>query len=194
MRKVLAASIVAALFLHTGLVYASDAPKIGDTVDDHALKTIDGKTVKLSDYRNDKEGKGGKFVVLTFWSYKCPTGKRMMEYNETVAEFCRENDAVFLGISSYGETEDQVKDYSKKKNVSYSIAYDDDHSFVRKLGASVVSTTAILDKDGKVVYYGSLVSRKDDKETGEKVPHVLNAMKQLVAGKEVSRSETTTFG
>ncbi|MCZ6601967.1 MAG: TlpA disulfide reductase family protein [Planctomycetota bacterium] len=194
MRKVLAASIIAALLVVTGLAYASDAPKIGDTVDDHVLKTIEGKSVKLSDYRNDKDGKGGKFVVLTFWSYKCPTGKRMMEYNEKVAEFCRENDAVFLGISSYGESKDQVKEYSKKKNVSYSIAYDDDQSMVKKLGANVVSTTAILDKDGKVVYYGSLVSRKDDKETGAKVPHVLNAMKQLVAGKKVSKSETTTFG
>ncbi len=194
MRKAAMGALALAFALAAGAAYAGDAPEIGKVIPDQSLKTIDGKTAKLADYRNDEKGEGGKVVVITFWSYKCPSGKRMMQDNRELAEFCEKKDVVFLGISSYGETKDQVKDYSKKKSLSYSIAYDDDQSIVKKLGANVVSTTAILDKDGKVVYYGSLVSRKDDKETGAKVPHVLNAMKQLVDGKEVSKSETTTFG
>ena len=168
--------------------------EIGKVVKDESLTLLDGKKASLSDYRNDEKGEGGKIVVLTFWSYKCPTGKRMMERNEKLAEYCRENDVVFLGVSSYGESKEQVKKYSDENKISYPIAFDGDQSITKTLGATCVSTTAILDKDGKLVYYGSLVSRKKHPETKENTPYVSDALKEVVAGKKVTRSLTDVYG
>ncbi len=197
MRKAMAVSLLA-LFALVSMAAAEDKKsselKMGDVVADQSLTTTDGKTVKLSEFRNDEEGKGGKVVFVTFWSYKCPTGKRMMERNKEIAEYCKKNDVVFLAVSAYGETEDQVKEYCKEKEVSYSIAYDADMSVTKAFGAKFVSTTMILDKDGKLAYMGSLVSKKKNKETGKKTPHAKNALEELVAGKKVTTSETTTYG
>lgn len=172
----------------------SSALEVGEVVADQSLTTTDGKTFKLSELRNDKKGKGGKIVLVTFWSYKCPTGKRMMEANKEIAEYCKENDVVFLAVSSYGESKDQVKKYCEDKDVEYSVAYDADQSVTQALGARFVSTTLILDRDGKLAYMGSLVSRRKNKETGEQTPHARNALEELVAGKKVTTPETATYG
>lgn len=196
MQKVMAISLLA-LFATVTMATAEDKKssklKIGDVVADQSLTTTDGKTVKLTELRNNEKGEGGKIVFVTFWSYKCPTGKRMMERNKEIAEYCKKNDVVFLAVSSYGESKEKVKEYCKEKDVEYSVAYDADQNVVKALGAQFVSTTMILDKDGKLAYRGALVSRKD-KETGEQTPYAKNALLELVAGKKVKTSETTTYG
>ena len=198
MRKVMTLSLLALFALVTMATAADDKKssglKVGDVVADQSLSTTDGKTVKLSEFRSDEEGKGGKIVLVTFWSYKCPSGKRMMETNKEIAEYCKENDVVFLAVSAFGETMDQVKEYCKEKEVSYTVAHDTDQSVTKAFGVQLVTTTMILDKDGKLAYRGSLVSKKKDKKTGEKTPHARNALEELVAGKRVSTSETTTYG
>ena len=194
MRKAVAVTLVALLAMAAAGDEKESGPKLGEVVPDQSLTTIDGKTVKLSEYRNDDEGKGGKLVVITFWSYKCPTGKRVMEANKELAEYCEKNDVVFLGISSYGESKEDVTKYCDDESVTYTIAYDGDQSVTKALGAQFVSTTMILDKDGKLAYHGSLVSRKKDEETGKQTPHARNALEELVAGKKVSTPETTTYG
>ena len=194
MKKAFALSLIVLFVAAVAAAHAGDAPEIGKVVQDQTLKTMDGKSAKLSDYRNDKEGKGGKVVVLTFWSYKCPTGNRMMELNKELSDYCEKNDVVFLAVSSYGETKKEVKKYCRDEKVEYSVAYDDDFSVTKGLKADFVSTTAILDKDGKLAYYGALVSRKKDKKTGEKISHAMDAVKELVAGKEVSTPKTDTYG
>ena len=65
---------------------------------------------------------------------------------------------------------------------------------VEALGAECVSTTLVLDADGKVAYYGALVSRKKDESTGKKTPHARKAVEQLLAGEAVSTPETFTYG
>lgn len=188
-------ALLVPLFLAASIpVYGEDAPEVGEVVKDLTLKTPDGKSAKLSDYRSDKEGKGGNLVVLTFWSYKCPTGRRMMDANREIAKFCKENDVVFLGVSAYGESEADVKKYVADEKISYTITYDGDHSITKGLGVQVVSTTLILDREGKLVYHGAMVSREMDKKTGKKAPHALDAVKELVAGKEVSTPKTLTYG
>lgn len=186
-------SLAAGLILAWGVAQADDVPALGKVIPDQTLKTIDGKSVKLSDFRNDEDGKGGSFVIVTFWSYKCPTGKRMMGKIKELSDFCNEKDVVFLGVSSYGETEKEVKEYCSDQNVDYSIAFDGNQAFARALGAKCVSTTAILDKDGKLVYYGSLVSRPSRKNP-EMEPYAMAAAKQLVEGKEVSNPKTPVYG
>lgn len=193
MRKATVIGLVALAALAIGIARADDRPEIGAVVKDHTLKTIDGKTMRLSEFRNDAEGKGGKIVVVTFWSFKCPTGNRLMDKNKELADFCEKNDAVFIGVSSYGESRKKIEEFCGENKVTYPVVYDAGKAFARAMGVEVVSTTAVLDKDGKLAYYGCLVSLPDQ-ETGKVTPYAKNAVEELVAGKEVSKAETDTYG
>lgn len=179
--------------LAVAVARAGETPEIGKVVEDKTLTTIDGKTVKLSDYRNDAKGEGGKIVVLTFWSFKCPTGKRLMGENQALADLCKKKDAVFLAISSYGESQKKVEKYCGDNEITYAVVYDGDRSFAKAMDAQCVSTTAVIDADGKLAYYGCLASKPDPK-TGESTPHARKAVEELAAGKKVSHPETDVFG
>lgn len=196
MKHLIGLSALIVLFAMTSVAGSQDQEKkklqIGDVVKDMSYTTVDGKEGKLSDFRNDKKGKGGKLVLITFWSYQCPSGRGAMSTNDKLAKFCKDKDIVFLPVSSYGESKDQVKKYCSDNEISYTVAYDTNQEITKVLGAKVVTTSAILDKDGKLVYLGGLKGR--DPKTNKRINYVTKALKELLASKEVSTPTTLARG
>ena len=160
---------------------AQETPEIGQELKDLAFKTVKGVSGKLSDLR-------GKVVVLTFWSNACPSGKRVMGTNKDVSDWCsakkRKKDVVFLGIASWGENLKDIKKYHSQKRLGYDIIFDGDHTWAKALAAEVVTTSAIIDKEGLLVYYGGLHGR--DPNTGEFVNYLQIALEEVYAGDDVS--------
>lgn len=71
---------------------------------DFSLKDLDGKTVKLSDYK-------GKIVILNFWAVWCKYCKQEMpDLNEFNKELVKDNEAVTLAVDAQ-ESSDTVKNY-----------------------------------------------------------------------------------
>jgi peroxiredoxin len=115
-----------------------------------------------------------------------------MDANEELAKHCEEKSAVFVGIASYGESQEDVQKYCKENDIGYTVVHDGDQKIAKALGAQVVSTTMVLDKEGKLAYHGALL--KKDRKTKTFTPCARNAVDELLAGKAVSEPKTLPSG
>ncbi len=122
---------------------------------DFTLKDIDGKTVKLSDYK-------GKIVILNFWAVWCKYCLiEMPDFNELDKQLAKDNNAVILAVDVQ-ESEKSVKEYLTSNNIGLKVLMDTDGAVSQTYGVSGFPTTFFINKDGSVYTY---VSGKTDKET-----------------------------
>lgn len=116
------------------------------TAPDFSLKDLDGKDVKLSDYR-------GKIVILNFWAVWCKYCKQEMpDLNELNKELVKDNEAVILAIDSQ-ESSEKVRNYLSSDNINLKVLLDQDGSVTQTYGISGFPTTFIINKDGTLYTY-----------------------------------------
>ena len=112
---------------------------------DFSLPALDGKTVKLSDYR-------GKVVILNFWASWCPPCKQEMPELEIASrEFSKKGNAILLGINvtdGFRETEAKARAYIQRNNFTMSVLLDRQLSVSNYYRAASLPTTVILGTDG----------------------------------------------
>jgi peroxiredoxin len=109
---------------------------------DFELKNIDGKIVKLSDYR-------GKTVIINFWAAWCKYCNQIMPGLNVLNDENKQNNN--LVILSINEKEDfqVVKDYISQNNINYNILLDTDGSTANLFGGiNGYTTTIIINSDG----------------------------------------------
>ncbi len=165
-----------------------DKPAVGKICPDIALKTLEGKEIKLSDFRK-KDGADGNIVLIVFWSYKCPDGKAILP---RLAAKCEELDKAgikLVNICSYGEPEDKIKDFVQKNEIKYTMCYDDGLAAAKALGVKVATASIVCDPEGKVVYIGGIFPEQTD-ETYDGIQAALD----LKAGKPPAKSEVKPKG
>jgi len=103
------------------------------------LLTIDGKEVKLSDYK-------GKVVLVNFWASWCPPCKEEMPILEKVYQ--KYNDKNFLILAVNMDTsEDAMREFLEKNRYSFPIV-----RIKRETGLNIpgLPTSYLVDKDGSV--------------------------------------------
>ncbi len=154
--------------------------ELGKVVPDLSLKDVNGKDLRLSDFRKSDKAEGKPLLVL-FWSYKCPSGRVILEDVKKLAERCEKEGVAFLGLCAYGESEEQIKKYSDKERLTYTLCYDAGKKGTKLFGAKVVTASYVLDREGKLVYRGAWDKAWD-------------AAAAVKAGKEVEVKETTPKG
>jgi len=120
-------------------------------VRDASLKTLDGSSLKLSDYAD-------KVVVLNLWATWCgPCRQEMPELVKMSKEY-KERGLVVLGVATtYNEHDDQahVKEFVKSQNVPYKIIWDDGTLAMPMVqavqGRSVIPQSFVISRDGRIV-------------------------------------------
>jgi cytochrome c biogenesis protein CcmG/thiol:disulfide interchange protein DsbE len=115
-----------------------------DKAPDFALKSIDGKTVKLSDYK-------GKIVIIDFWATWCPPCRRGIPDLVAIQKEYKDN-VVIIGISL--DREKTIKDvpgFAKNYGINYPIVYGDDSVVISYGGIQSIPTSFVVDKKGNVV-------------------------------------------
>lgn len=120
-------------------------------VRDASLKTLDGTSLKLSDYAD-------KVVVLNLWATWCgPCRLEMPELVKMSNEY-KARGLVVLGVAtSYNEHDDQehVKEFIKSQNVPYQIIWDDGtlaNPLVQAVqGRGVIPQSFVVSRDGRIV-------------------------------------------
>jgi peroxiredoxin len=118
---------------------------------DVSLKTLDGSSLKLSDYAD-------KVVVLNLWATWCgPCRLEMPELVKLSNEY-KERGLVVLGVATtYNEHDDQahVKEFIKSQNVPYPIIWDDGtlaNPLVQAVqGRGVIPQSFVVSRDGRIV-------------------------------------------
>ena len=165
----------------------------GNTAPAFELKDLDGKTVKLADYK-------GKTVVIEWFNPQCPVIVRTHKAN-IFADLYKEfnpKGIVFLAINSSGPGKEGNGVEANKKakeewKIEYPILIDEDGKTGKAWGAKTTPHMYIIDKDGKVVYNGAIDN--DQRGGGKDVKnYVRNALNEMAAGKGVTTSQTQPYG
>jgi peroxiredoxin len=172
--KVAVVLALAALLVPQGLEVGKDVP-------DLKLKSVDGKECSVANL-----SKEGKVIAIVSWSVDCPSGKPCIpRATEVAKKFADNSKVVFVGISSYGDSEDKIKSYAKDQGIGYPIVCDSDRSLGKALGAKKVNSAYVI-KDGKLFWRGGIT--KDGKDP------LADAIQAALDGKPAPASDNKFAG
>lgn len=169
---------------------------IGAPAPDFALPDLDGKTVRLADYK-------GKLVVLEWFNPGCPFIKVAHEkraLSKLVAKYAAKG-VVFLAINSgapgkQGNALEENVTAKKTFGITYPILRDPSGEVGKKYGASNTPHLFVIGKDGALAYAGGLDdTRGGEVDAGEKVtPWLADALDAILAGKRPDPAQTKAWG
>ncbi len=116
-----------------------------------SLKTLDGESLKLSDYAN-------KVLVVNIWATWCGPCRQEMPELVKISNEYKARGVVVLGLATtYNEQNDanHVRDYIKQQNIPYKIIWDDGTlagPLVQAVqGRAVIPQSFVISKDGRIV-------------------------------------------
>jgi thiol-disulfide isomerase/thioredoxin len=116
----------------------------GDKAADFSLKSVDGKTIKLSDYK-------GKVVIIDFWATWCPPCRRGIPDLVSIQKEFKDK-VVIIGISLDGEkTINDVPGFIKDYGINYPVVYGNEKVVVDYGNIQSIPTAFVIDKNGKIV-------------------------------------------
>jgi len=107
---------------------------------DFTLKNLDGKEVKLSDYK-------GKIIFVNFWATWCgPCRHEVPAFIELQDQY--EENLVILGISLDQGDLSVVPAFAKEYSMNYEVLYGSQQVVSAYGGIEAIPTTFVVDKDG----------------------------------------------
>ena len=185
--------------LLTGMALAASAMAldIGKPAPDFTATDINGKTVKLSDYKD-------KIVVIESYNSDCPfcnnhykTGA-MQELQSDLAA----KGVVWLIVNSVNpkhssyRTPDQAKKEMADKKIIATAWIDDSSGALGHLyGMKTTPHMFVINKDGTLVYDGAIDNQPDPFHDPSKAHnYVRKAVDALLAGKPIEVSQTKPYG
>lgn len=131
----------------TGLRIKEEAPKIGVLAPDFELRDVDGRTVRLSQFR------GKSPIFLNFWASWCPACREEAPENEKLHQRLGPKGLKFLSVSiDAGSTAvNDVRKFMKEFGLSFSPLLDSDGQVYHFYGVTGIPTTFLIDRNGKIV-------------------------------------------
>ncbi|WP_077602939.1 peroxiredoxin family protein [Oceanobacillus sojae] len=124
--------------------------EVGNIAPDFELQTLNGETVKLSDYRGEK-------VMINFWATWCPPCRAEMPDME---EFYQDKNIVILAVN-LTETENnlqQVEDFINEHGLTFPILLDEEIEVAEQYMIQPIPTSYMINSNGVVSFkaFGSL--------------------------------------
>jgi cytochrome c biogenesis protein CcmG/thiol:disulfide interchange protein DsbE len=125
------------------------------TAPNFTLKDIDGRPVKLSDFR-------GKIVLLNFWATWCGPCKVEIPWFIEFEQKYKDRGLVVIGVSMDEEGWSVVKPYVADRRINYRIVVGTEKVGQAYGGVESLPTSFIIDKEGRIVStHVGLVSKSD---------------------------------
>jgi thiol-disulfide isomerase/thioredoxin len=118
---------------------------VGERMPPYSAPMLDGNVF-------DVEKERGNVVLLNLWATWCgPCRAEMPELGKLHAKYAARGFKV-VGVSlDDAATEPAVRDYVKAEKIGYPIALDPDYKLANMFQASVIPTTVLIDRTGKIV-------------------------------------------
>jgi len=111
---------------------------------DFALESLDGKTVRLSDFH-------GKAVLLNFWATWCQPCKIEMRWFEQLQKQYGSQGLRVIGIAMDGAGKDEIAEFANNLGVDYLIVLGKEDIGDAYGGVQFLPATFYVGRDGKVV-------------------------------------------
>ncbi len=189
-----------AIAFFAGIVFAGTAlaaPEIGKPAPDFTATDINGKTVKLSDYK-------GKMVILESYNQDCPF---CHNHYETGAMQELQRDMAAKGIvwllvnsvnpkNSSHRTAEQARKEEADQKMTITAWIDDSSGAVGKMyDMRTTPHLFVIDKDGALVYDGAIDDRAESNGDPRSARnYVSEAVAKLLSGEKVVVSQTKPYG
>ncbi len=114
----------------------------GNIAPDISLYDLDGKAVKLSDFR-------GQVVMLNFWATWCGPCEAEMSSMEAIYKKYKDSGFVILAVD-VGDSEVKVKRYVKEHNLTFPVLLDWSQAIAGDFAIIGFPTTFIIDQNGVI--------------------------------------------
>jgi len=176
---------------------ATFAVEVGKPAPDFTGTDINGKTVKLSDYK-------GKIVVIESYNSDCPFCKNHYRTGATqdLQKELAANNVVWLMVDSVNpknpshRTPEQARAEWTEKKIAATAWIDDSSGDIGHLyDMRTTPHTFVIDASGTLVYAGAMDDHPDpvhDPRTARN--YVKEAVEDLLAGKPIEVSQTKPYG
>lgn len=138
---------------------------------DFDIRTIDGQTIKLSNYR-------GKVLVMDFWATWCPPCR--LETPQ-LARLARENrdrglEVIGMHIDDRGRSsQDDIRKFIDNYGITYTVGLATDDMFTSYLGTEddTIPQTLVFGRDGRLIKHLSGYTQSHGKLLDEAVNQAL---------------------
>jgi cytochrome c biogenesis protein CcmG, thiol:disulfide interchange protein DsbE len=122
-------------------VAEANSAKVGQVAPDFELETLDGGTLRLSDYR-------GRPVVLNFWASWCtPCRKEFPMFRETVAD--KDGAFAMIGVDT-GDVRDDARQFVREQRANWPNGFDAGNHVARGYGVDPLPQTFFIRADGTI--------------------------------------------
>jgi len=116
----------------------------GKEAPDFELQSLEGKNVKLSDFR-------GKAVLLNFWATWCGPCKIEMPWFVELQKEYGPQGLQIVGVAMDDASKEDIAKFVKEMGVNYPILIGKEDVGNQYGGVNVLPTTFFIDRDGKIV-------------------------------------------
>lgn len=125
--------------------YVPAAQKLSALAPDFTLKSSEGKTIKLSDFK-------GKVVIIDFWATWCPPCRKGIPDLIDLKKKYGSKGFEVIGISVDSDnTKNDVVPFIKTNGINYPVAYVESSVIESYGGIQSIPTSFVIDKKGKIV-------------------------------------------
>lgn len=135
----------------TNEAYASNS--IGEKASEFTVKTVEGKQIRLSDYK-------GKVMVLNFWTTWCTYCQEEMQ---ELIDFTNEVksldiNVVAINVTNTERSKKAVEQFINSTEIPFVIGLDEDGEITKDYRVIGIPTTFIIDKGGRMkrIFYGPI--------------------------------------
>jgi hypothetical protein len=157
------------------------------------MKDVSGKEVSL------EEAKTAKGLLVMFSCNTCPY---VIKNQARTYEICKYAQGNGIGVAVLNSNEaqradddsyDAMKEYAKSQGYNWYYLVDKQSTQADAFGANRTPECFLFNAKGNLVYHGAIDDNPSD-PTAVKNRHLLNAIDEMKAGKEISVKESRSVG
>jgi peroxiredoxin len=118
------------------------SPEVGHFAPDFTLPTLDGKTVRLSDYQ------GKKGVFINFWATWCPPCRLEMPTMEKVYQEYQSQGLEILAVSIDAGPKGAIESFMRELKLTFPVLLNPEMEVMRTYKFFALPSSALIDKQG----------------------------------------------
>ena len=131
--------------------------EVGDTLPEYSALWLDGSKFELAKHQEN-------VVLLNLWATWCGPCRFEIPELQTLHDRYKARKFEVIGVSLDESGAESVKQFVTDQKMTYPIALDAEGKLANILQTSVLPTTVLLDRNGKIVWKRLGMIEKDDQE------------------------------